>query len=172
MKLNKTEGIVFWITGLSGSGKSSIGRLLHRNIKKIYGPTILINGDDIRKLFKINSYDKSSRLILAKKYSNFCKFIVKQKINVIFTVVGLFHEIHKYNKRNLKNYCEIYIKSDIKKIINRKKRLFYRKKSSNVWGLDLKPEYPKNPIITAKNNLKIPLKTLSNQIFKKISKII
>ena len=52
MRLNKTEGIVFWITGLSGSGKSSIGRLLH-SIKKIYGPTILINGDDIRKLFKL-----------------------------------------------------------------------------------------------------------------------
>ena len=71
MRLNKTEGIVFWITGLSGSGKSSIGRLLHRNIKKIYGPTILINGDDIRKLFKINSYDKYSRLILAKNIQIF-----------------------------------------------------------------------------------------------------
>ena len=52
MRLNKTEGIVFWITGLSGSGKSSIGRLLHRNIKNLRGHTILINGDDIRKIIQ------------------------------------------------------------------------------------------------------------------------
>ena len=37
-KLNKKKGILFWITGLSGSGKSSIAKEIWPTVKKIYGP--------------------------------------------------------------------------------------------------------------------------------------
>ena len=52
MKLkNKNKGILFWITGLSGSGKTTLGRKIKKDITKIYGPTIMISGDDIRKMY-------------------------------------------------------------------------------------------------------------------------
>ena len=34
MKFNKKYGICFWITGLAGSGKSSIGKLIQKDIEK------------------------------------------------------------------------------------------------------------------------------------------
>ena len=40
-------GIIFWITGLSGSGKSSIGNKIVKNLNKKYGKTIIIHGDDV-----------------------------------------------------------------------------------------------------------------------------
>ena len=56
MKLNnKNKGILFVIMGLSGSGKTTLGRKIKKDITKIYGPTIMISGDDIRKIFKLNS---------------------------------------------------------------------------------------------------------------------
>ena len=50
MRLKKNKGIVFWITGLSGSGKTTIGKKIKTKIIKSYGPTIVFNGDDIRKI--------------------------------------------------------------------------------------------------------------------------
>ena len=39
----------------------------------MYGPTIVLSGDELRKIFKLNKYDKLSRLEIGLKFSNFCK---------------------------------------------------------------------------------------------------
>ena len=54
-KINKNKGILFWITGLSGSGKTTLGKKIHKEIIKQFGPTLMISGDDVRKLFKLNN---------------------------------------------------------------------------------------------------------------------
>lgn len=169
--LNNKSGNVFWITGLSGSGKSNIGKKILPEIKKKFGPTILIHGDDLRSIFKINSYEKKERLKIGKKYANFCKFIAKQKINVIFTVVGLFHDLHKYNRKIIPNYFEIFIKSDIKKLIKNKDKFFYKKQTKNVWGMDLKPEFPKKPDVIIFNKFDKDINKLSNKLIEQIYKI-
>ena len=51
---------LFWITGLPGSGKTTIAKKILRPIEKKYGPTIEISGDDLRKNFLFqseNSYE-------------------------------------------------------------------------------------------------------------------
>ena len=171
-KILNNKGIVFWITGLSGSGKSTIGEKLKKLIEKHYGKTIIIHGDDIREIYKNKSYSLKDRLNLGKSNSNLCKLISDQNINVIFTTVGLFHKLFNYNKKNLNNYFEIFIKSDIKKLIKNKKKTFYKKNTKNVWGIDLKPQYPKKPDIIIKNNFDKTITYLAETIFKKIKKII
>ena len=52
-KINKNKGILFWITGLSGSGKTEISKLIHKFINDKYGKTLLISGDDVRDIFNI-----------------------------------------------------------------------------------------------------------------------
>ena len=37
MKIYKNKGILFWITGLSGSGKTSIAKKLKNKIESKYG---------------------------------------------------------------------------------------------------------------------------------------
>ena len=44
-------GIVYWITGLSGSGKTTIGKLLYERMKKTYPNTVFLDGDALRKVF-------------------------------------------------------------------------------------------------------------------------
>ena len=65
---------LFWITGLSGSGKTSIAKLIHKSVIEKYGPTIEISGDELRNNFLFKNYDIESRKIYAKSYSKFCKF--------------------------------------------------------------------------------------------------
>ena len=167
MKLGK----IFWITGLSGSWKSTIGEHLKKLLLKEYGRTIIIHGDDLREIFHLKSYNKSKRLKLGKSYSDLCKLISKQKVNVVFTTVGLFSELFSYNRKNLKNYIEIYIKTNINKLKKNKSKIFYKVKTSNVWGLDIKPEYPKKPDILIENNFNKTSTKLAKIIFERIKKL-
>ena len=169
--IHKKYGLVFWITGLSGSGKTTIAKKIHLGIKKKFGPTIVVHGDEFRKIFNLTGYSKSERLDIGKQYSDFCKVITKQKINIIFAAVGLFHSLHEYNRKNHKNYLEIFIKSDIDQLKKMKKKNFYKKKTANVWGVDLKPEFPKKPDIILRNEFTKSPKSLSEELLKKVNKL-
>ena len=173
MKFSQNKGILFWITGLSGSGKTTIGRKIKKEIIKIYGPTIHVSGDDLRKIFKINKYDHKSRLEYGRKCCNFAKFVTDQKINLIFSIIGMTQSLRDWNRKNIDNYIEIFVKSDLRKIIkSKKKKIYHVKKNTDIVGLSIKPEYPRKPDIIIKNDFKKNTTELSKELLSKISKII
>ncbi len=167
MKKNN-KGTLFWITGFSGSGKTQIAKKIYPSIKKKYGPTVLFSGDDIRKIFILKGYSYKERYETVMKYCKLAKFVTNQNINVIFAVIGMMEDIRRWNKKNIKNYVEIYIKSNLKTVISKKKKKIYRKETKNIVGLDIKPEYPKKPHIIIKNDFKKNIKYYSQELFKKI----
>lgn len=168
-KFDKKKGILFWITGLSGSGKTSIAKKIKKNIVKEFGPTIVVSGDDLRKIFGFKQYDEKSRIILSRKFCKFAKFITDQKINLIFAIVGLMNEPRKWNKKNIKNYVEIYIKANLQKIINLGKKKIYKfQKKNKIVGVNIHPEFPKKPDIVIHNNFLKNTNYLSEELFKKI----
>ena len=168
---NRKFGIIFWITGISGSGKSTLSKMIYSFIKKKFGPTIILSGDNLRRIFKLNKYDKNYRMHIGKQYTNLLKLISKNKVNILFSVVALFHEQHKYNRKHLKNYLEILIDTNFKQVKNRKEKFFYKKNINNIWGKDIKPKYPKKPHITLKNNFKKSKILLSKELIKKINNL-
>ena len=62
-KFNNNKSILFWITGLSGSGKTVIAEKIKHKIAHKYGPTLTISGDDLRKIFDFNKFSKRTALI-------------------------------------------------------------------------------------------------------------
>jgi len=169
-KFSLNRGIVFWITGLSGAGKTSLANGIKKEIRKKFGPTLVINGDDLRKIFKLNKYDKSSRLKYTEQYSQFLKFITNQGVNVIFTVVGLFDKIRTWNRKNINNYVEIFIRTNVSKIKKKRKKRIYLKKTNEIVGIQIKPEFPKRPDIIINNDFKKSIRQLSAVLIKKIIK--
>ena len=169
MRLLKNKGIVFWITGLSGSGKTAIAEKIKKDISNKYGPTMIISGDDLRNIFGYKKFSKKNRLVYAFSYSKLCKCIADNNINIIFSTVSLFHTVRKWNRSNIKNYIEIYIQSDIDKIIKQKKKFFYKGNYKNIVGKNIKPEFPKFPNVIIKNDFKKSVNDLSKELIKKIT---
>ena len=170
MRTKKKQGIVFWITGLPGSGKSNISKNIFNSIEKKYGPTLRLSGNEVRRMLNVKGYTKRDRLQIGFKYHEFCKKISKSGFNVLFDVVCLFEKIRKKNRKYLKNYLEIYIKADNKILFQRKQKYFYKIKTNNVWGIDIKPEFPKKADIVINNNFKKNTQQLANSLLKKIKK--
>ena len=170
---NKNKGILFWITGLSGTGKTTLGKKIHKDISKIYGPTILVSGDDIRKIFTLKGYNYNERLVILKKYSLLAKYITEQKINIILTVVGMIEEQRKWNRTNIENYIEIYIQSTVKDIIKlNKKKIYHQENSGKIVGIEIKPEYPKKPDIKIINSFKSTTNQMAKILINNINKLL
>ena len=169
MPLDKKKGILFWVTGLSGAGKTSISNKIYQRIKDTHGKTFYINGDEMRKIFDLKSYDNSDRKKGGIKYSKLFKKITDQNINVLFAGMALFDDVRKWNRINVKNYLEIYIKTSLKNIIKKKYTKIYKKKTKLV-GIDIRPEFPKKPDIIINNNFNKSIENLSNELIIKINK--
>ena len=171
-KLKKNKGILFWITGLSGSGKTRIAKKIVSEITKSYGKTIVLSGDDIRNIFKLKGYSYKDRLDTVFKYCKLAKKITSQNVNVIFAVIGMMEKLRNWNKKKQSNYVEIFIKSDLKKIIKANKKKLYHKKVSKIVGIDIKPEFPKKPHIKIINNFDKNIDHLSKEVVKKIKNLL
>ena len=168
---NKNKGILFFITGLSGSGKTSIAEKIKKKISAVYGPTIEVSGDNFRKIFKFNKFTTKARKEYLMNYLVFAKLITDQKINLIFNLIGMYEKARKWNRKNIDNYVEIYIKADIRKIINQKKKKIYFKNKKNIVGLDIKAEFPKKPDIIINNNFDKSINKLSKELLTKIKSL-
>ena len=172
IRLNKKKGILFWVTGFPGSGKTAIANEIKLEISKFYGPTLLISGDNLRKIFNLKKYSEKARLKNGIMFSKLCKFITDQKINLIFATVGLFDELRQQNRSNIQNYVEIYIKSNLSKIIKVGKKKIYKKYNINIVGKDISAEMPKSPDIILNNKFDKSINILSMQLLKKIKEIV
>tara|TARA_Y100000768_G_C23658964_1_gene532191 strand:- start:62 stop:556 length:495 start_codon:yes stop_codon:yes gene_type:complete len=160
---------VYWITGLSGVGKTPLSKELHNKISE-KEPVVLIDGDKIREILgNTSATDRESRLKISYVYSNLAKVIVSQNINVICSTISLFHEIHSYNRSTFKEYKEIFIKKNIETLIDEDKNGIYSKSLQNkefVVGINIEPEYPKDPSIILDFNLSQDLGSIVENILK------
>ena len=94
--------------------------------------------------------------------------ISNQKINVIFCIVCLINKVQNYNKKNIENYIEIFIRSPLKKVRKFSNKKIYTK---NIYGLDIKPQYPSKPHIVINNNFNKSVENISKDLVAKIKKI-
>ena len=71
--INNKRGTVLRITGISGSGKTTISKLIYKKFQKKYGPTIIFQGDELRKIFNFKDYSKLGRISNGLIFSDLIK---------------------------------------------------------------------------------------------------
>ena len=98
-------------------------------------------------------------------YSKLFKKLTDQNINVLFAGVVLIKKIRAWNRKNIKNYLEIYLKSNTKKIIKKNIKAFI-KKQIILLELKLKQNSFK-PDIIIHNNFDKKINILSKNLIRK-----
>ncbi|PAF45179.1 adenylyl-sulfate kinase [Helicobacter sp. 11S02596-1] len=167
------NGLVIWINGLAGSGKSTIGKNLYTKLKPTLPHLVYLDGDGFRELFGYETYDKQSRIEFAFKRSALCHFLASQGIHVIATTISLFEEVYRHNRKNLSSYLEIYIQCDMEALIQRDQKNLYsnalKGQIKDVVGIDIRYDEPSSDLVIENNTLD-DLDGKTNQILDYIKK--
>ncbi len=165
--------MVIWIIGKSGSGKSYIAKQLYDYLKiKNKRKVIWIDGDKFRKKnSKDLGYSLKDRKINSKRIQVYCKKFDNKDYIVICSILSIFTNHQKRNRKIFKNYLQIFIKADIATLKKRNNKGIYNKKKFVV-GKDIlfpKP-YKSDLIIKNKfdNNFKKSLKKILKILNEKL----
>jgi len=153
----KMKSNLYWLTGLSGAGKTTIGNILYARLKKIKNNIVYLDGDLLREVFGNNQkYSPDERKNLAMCYSRLCKMLTEQGIDVVIATISMFHEVRKWNRENIENYNEIYIQVPLEVLIARDQKNLYsralRGEIGHVMGIDVELEEPIAPDVIIKND--------------------
>ncbi len=159
------KGILYWITGLSGAGKTTIGNRLYYQMKAQNDNTIILDGDILKKIAgKDLGYGREERLERAYRYCSLCKLLTDQGVNVIICTIAMFDEIRDWNRNHIENYVEIFLDVDMEILKLRNRKGLYSYKGGNIAGVDVEIEYPKNPDIVIKNDGSVSVKRSVQEI--------
>lgn len=150
-------GIVYWITGLSGAGKTTIGRIFYTKFKEKYPNTVFLDGDMLRKVFGDDlGYSEEDRRKCAMRYSRLCAMLQEQGMNVICCTISMFDSVRDWNRKNIQNYKEIYVKVSMETLKRRDQKGLYSgatgEKQKEVVGIHLDIEEPKCPDLILEND--------------------
>ena len=164
-------GTLYWITGLSGAGKTTIAQELWKILKKESPNTIFLDGDMLREVFKVEgAYARDERLRLAMQYARLCKVLVEQDINVICATISMFKECHEWNRKNILNYREIYLRVPMAILEKRDSKNIYSRAQhgelTHVMGVDLPFDEPQNPDLIMDNDGTHHPQFLANKIYQ------
>lgn len=146
------KGTVYFFTGLSGAGKTTIGGLFYRRLKARKNDVVLLDGDLIRPVFCEDvGYTTEDRLRGAQRVFRLCRMLSNQGIDVVYCGIAMYAEVRSWARANIENYREIYIRVTRDTLLNRNQKSLYTT-GKNVVGVDLPFDEPQTPDMIVQND--------------------
>src|ERR1700733_6943273 len=143
--LGPAGGHVFWITGLSGAGKTTVGKGLCERLRAAGRPVTFLDGDALRAAIADDlDYSAGHRRHSAMRNARLCRLLAGQGSDVVCATISLFHEVQRWNRENIPGYREIYLRVPLHELRSRNSKGIYaeREPMSNVVGIDVAAETP------------------------------
>ena len=161
-KLLNQKGVCLWLTGLSGSGKTTIAKTISKKLHKKGIITQVLDGDNIRIGINNNlSFSEEDRLENIRRTSEIGKLFVESGIVTICCLVSPTKKMREKAKSIIgaSDFYEIYIATNLHESKKRDTKGLYEKairgEIKNFTGISAPYEKPNSP------NLVVPTENVS-----------
>ena len=158
-KLLKQKALTIWMTGLSGSGKSTIAKGIERILHNEGYLTQTLDGDNVRSGINNNlTFSLKDRKENIRRIAEISKLFVNCGIITINCFVSPTIEMRDTAKKIIgeKNFLEVYINASLEECIKRDTKGLYSKAKigqiKNFTGIDSPYEAPIKPDIEINTN--------------------
>lgn len=153
-KSNGYRSCVLWLTGLSGSGKSTIAHTLDKYLHKLGVHSYVLDGDNVRHgLNKDLGLSPEDRKENIRRIGEISKLFVDAGLLVLDAFIAPYRD----DRRRVRNllckgqFIEVYVKCSVSECEKRDPKGFYRKairgEIKEFTGISAPYEEPDNPEI-------------------------
>jgi len=144
------RGFVIWLTGLSGSGKTTIARELMPKMEQLGMSVELLDGDEVRKQLSPDlGFTKADREAHARRVIYLSKLLAKNGIVPLVCLIAPYRSFREHARKEIGDYVEIYVKTSLDTCIKRDPKGLYKKalkgEITDMTGLQDPYEEPVNP---------------------------
>jgi len=161
---------IIWLTGLSGSGKSTIASELEYILNKLFkAHTYILDGDNIRKgLNKDLGFSKEDRKENIRRIAEVAKLFVDAGLMVITAFISPFREDRKFARSLVEKdeFIEVFVDCPLHICEKRDPKGLYEKARKGIikdfTGIDSPYEEPKN----AEVHIKTHIEDISTCVYK------
>jgi adenylylsulfate kinase len=172
--------LLIWLTGLSGSGKSTIANALEKRLFGDRFQTYILDGDNIRSgLNKDLGFDEQGRVENIRRIGEVARLFVDAGTIVITAFISPFERERELVREIVggDNYFQIFVDCPLEECEERDVKGLYQKARNgeikNFTGIDSPFERPLHPdliVNTVKSSLDDCVDQIFNQVIKRISK--
>jgi adenylylsulfate kinase len=143
---------VFWFTGLSGSGKSTIATRLHQALVGRGVEVEYIDGDALREVFPSTGFTRAEREEHLRRTGYMASRLAAHGVTVVASFVSPYRESRDFIRRLCPGFVEIYVATPLDECERRDVKGLYararRGEIRNFTGIDDLYEAPERPELT------------------------
>lgn len=127
------QGFTVWFTGLSGSGKSTIGRLVAEELRRRGLKVELLAGSEFRRNISIGlGFTREDRILNVRRIGYVAKLLTRNGVAVITTAVSPYREAREECRREIGNFVEVFVDCPLEECEARDTQGLYRRAREGV----------------------------------------
>ncbi|MBN2909480.1 adenylyl-sulfate kinase [Polycladomyces sp. WAk] len=145
-----SKGVTVWLTGLSGSGKTTIAKMAEAKLNQRGQPVQLLDGDTVReRLNKDLGFSKADRFTQVERVTYVAELLTYHGIIVLAALISPYREIRAYARRHIPSFVEVYVRCPLEECARRDVKGLYarafRGEIPQFTGVSDPYEEPENP---------------------------
>jgi len=172
--------VVIWLTGLSGSGKTTIAEALSDYMRENEVRHEILDGDIYRAVLSPrDGYSKQERDEFRYKVIFIAELLIRNNILCIIPLLSSTRKLRNEARSKFENFLEVYVKCPLEVCEKRDPKGHYKRvrksEVANFVGIDIPYEKPLNPeviIETDKISILEAVEKIMTQLTNKYSNIV
>ncbi len=155
------KGFVLWFTGLSGSGKSTVGELVKERLIEKGIQTEILDGDEVRQnLTRDLGFSKEDRDENIRRIAYVASLLSRNSVGVITAFISPYIKMRDHVRGITTNFIEVYVNAPLDVCEKRDVKGLYKSaregKIKNFTGISDPYEVPVDPEIMIRTDKETP----------------